>query len=75
MADDKDDDTVDDIDPSSYEDPIAQRAAAFVLLAVCADKLANETARDLTFTMMRKLSATIRTPSTAELKTFEGGKI
>ncbi len=73
-ADDDDDDTVGDVDPSSYEDPIAQRAGAFVHLAMCADNLKNDETRGLVHTMMRKVSASIRAPSTAEVVSIHGGK-
>jgi hypothetical protein len=74
MADDSDDDLVEDASHDSFEDPIAERARSFVLLATCADSLRNETARELTFTFMRKLTASIRTPSTAEVVSITGGK-
>lgn len=61
-------------DPESYEDPVAQRAAAFVQLARFADQASNATAQELTFTMMRKVSASIRTPPTAEVRSIDGGK-
>lgn len=69
-----DDDFMEDTDPSSFEDYVAQRAAAFVLLARFADAAQDGTAKELTFTMMRKVSASIRTPSTAEVTVFGGGK-
>ena len=74
MAADDDDDTVDDFDPTSFEDPIAQRASAFVQLAHCADSLKNDETRGLVHTMMRKVSASIRAPSTAEVVSIHGGK-
>ena len=71
---DDDDDIAADMDPSSFEDPIAQRGAVFVNLARCADELKNDTARELTFTMMRKITTSIRAPSTAEVVSLPGGK-
>lgn len=69
-----DDDFMDDVDPSNYEDYVAQRAASFVLLARFADSAIDSTAKELTFTMMRKVSASIKTPSTADVVTLTGGK-
>ena len=57
-----------DVEIASFEDAYAQRAVAFVHLARFADEAANETARDLTFNMMRKLANSIKSPSTADLK-------
>ena len=73
MSNDNDDDDaiLDDFDPSVFEDIVAQRAIAFVYLARFAEFAKDQTARDLTFTMMRKISMSIRTPSTAELKVVE----
>ena len=63
------------IDPfETFEDPVAQRAMAFVHLAGFADNAVNETTRDLTYTMMRKVIASIKSPSTADLKVIDGGK-
>ena len=69
-----DDDFIEDADPSSFEDYVAQRAAAFVLLARFADSANDGTAKELTFTMMRKVSASIKTPSTADVVALAGGK-
>jgi hypothetical protein len=60
-------DDEEDIEVASFEDCYAQRAIAFCHLARFAEEATNETARDLTFTMMRKLSNSIKSPSTAEL--------
>ena len=65
---DEDDFPGEDLDPTAFEDPYAQRAIAFVALARFADTAVDQTAKDLTFTMMRKLSMSLRTPSTADLK-------
>ena len=73
MADDEYED-LDDLDPSSFEDTVAQRACAFVHLAQFADRAVNVKVLDLTLAMMRKVSASIKTPSTAELTSIEGGK-
>lgn len=71
MSDDDDDAIVDDFDPSIFEDIVAQRAIAFVYLARFAEFAKDQTARELTFTMMRKISMSIKTPSTADLKVVE----
>ena len=60
-----------DEDMPIFEDPVAQRAYAFVHLAKFAEACEDQTTKDLTFTMMRKLSMSIKTPSTAELKVVE----
>jgi hypothetical protein len=71
MSDDDDDAIVDDFDPSIFEDVVAQRAIAFVYLARFAEFAKDQTARELTFTMMRKINMSIKTPSTADLKVVE----
>jgi len=72
MSDDDDDILVyDDISPDQFEDVVAQRAVAFVILARFAETAADQTAKELTFTMMRKISMSIRTPSTADLKVVD----
>jgi hypothetical protein len=60
-----------DEDMPVFEDPVAQRAYAFVHLAKFAEACEDQPTKDLTFTMMRKLSMSIKTPSTAELKVVE----
>lgn len=73
MSDDDDAVTdLDDFDPSIFEDVVAQRAVAFVYLARFAEIAQDQTAKELTYTMMRKVSMSIRTPGTAELKAFDG---
>ena len=49
-----------------------QRAIAFCHLAKLADKIKDETIKELCVTMLRKLNASIRTPSTADLRSIEG---
>jgi len=72
MSDDDDDVLVyDDISPDQFEDVVAQRAVAFVILARFAETASDQTAKELTFTMMRKISMSIRTPSTADLKVVD----
>ena len=72
MNDDNDDAVVyDEIAPDGFEDVVAQRAVAFVILARFAECATDQTAKELTYTMMRKVSMSIRTPSTADLKVVE----
>jgi hypothetical protein len=62
---------LDDADPSVFIDPVAQRALAFVALARFTEIAQDEKTKELTFSMMRKITMSIRTPSTAELKAIE----
>ena len=74
MNENDDDDNVfflDDADPSVFIDPVAQRALAFVTLARFTEVAEDEKTKELTFSMMRKITMSIRTPSTAELKIIE----
>ena len=63
-----------DDDLPLFDDPVSQRAYAFVHLAKFAENSTDDTARDLTYTMMRKVCASIRATSTADLKVIDGGK-
>lgn len=74
MASDDDGDLefMDDLDPGIFEDYIAQRAVAFCFLVRAAETAQDQTVKDLTFTMMRKVSMSIKTPSTADLKSIDG---
>jgi hypothetical protein len=77
MAMDDDDDIVtlvDAEDSDIYSDALAQRMMAFVSLANCADNLAGEETKDLVHAMMKKVTSTIKAPSTADLKVIGGGK-
>ena len=74
MSDDTHDDMINLDDPSEYEDPVSQRAMAFCHVAKLADTIQNEAVKELCLTMLRKLNATIRTPSTADLRSIEGGQ-
>jgi hypothetical protein len=67
MIDGTDDDTLGLEQLSEYQDVISQRAMAFCNVAKLADSMQDQTVKDLCLTMMRKLTATIRTPSTGEL--------
>jgi hypothetical protein len=73
MSDDTQDHTTDSTDPSEYEDPVSQRAMAFCHVAKLADTIQDEAVKELCLTMLRKLNASIRTPSTADLRSIEGG--
>ena len=73
MTDDTHDDTLSLTDPSEYEDPVSQRAVAFCHVARLADSVEDEAVKELCLTMLRKLNASIRTPSTADLRSIEGG--
>ena len=57
-----------------FDDPVSQRAYAFVHLAKFAEVSTDETAKDLTYAMMRKVCASIKTTQTADLKVIEGRK-
>jgi len=72
MSDDTQDHTTDLTDPSEYEDPVSQRAMAFCHVAKLADTIKDEAIKEMCLTMLRKLNATIRTSSTAELRSIEG---
>ncbi len=72
------DNTHDDMDglsdPFSYEDLVSQRAMAFYHVARLTDTVQDEAVKDLCLTMLRKLNASIKAPSTAELRSIEGNK-
>ena len=63
MSDDTHDDMFNLVDPSEYEDPVSQRAMAFCHVAKLADTVQDEAVKELCLTMLRKLNASIRTPS------------
>ncbi len=72
MSDDTHDDVNDWADPSDYEDMVSQRAVAFCHVAKVADTVKDEAVKELCLTMLRKLNSSIRTPSTADLRSIEG---
>ncbi len=72
MSDDTHDDVIDLADPSDYEDMVSQRAIAFCHVAKLADTVKDEAVKELCLTMLRKLNSSIRTPSTADLRSIEG---
>jgi hypothetical protein len=47
---------------------------AFCHVARLTDTIQDEAVKDLCLTMLRKLNASIRTPSTAELRSISGGE-
>jgi hypothetical protein len=74
---DDDDDIVtlvDAEDADIYSDALAQRMMAFVSLANCADNLSGEDTKDLVHAMMKKVTSSIKSSSTADLKVIGGGK-
>jgi hypothetical protein len=73
MSDEIHDDTIDLSDPSEYQDPVSQRAIAFCHVAKLTDTIQDGAVKDLCLTMLRKLNASIRTPSTADLRSIDGG--
>jgi hypothetical protein len=74
MTDNIDDDMDGLADPFSYEDLVSQRAMAFYHVARLTDTVQDEAVKELCLTMLRKLNASIKAPSTAELRTIEGSK-
>ena len=59
---------LDDLDVADFNDAIAQRVVAFVLLARFSETVSDGTVQEITLSMMRKVVMSIKTPSTAELK-------
>ncbi|WP_159730063.1 hypothetical protein [Methylosinus sp. Ce-a6] len=74
MSDETNDHTVDLSDPSEYDDIVSQRAIAFCHLAKVADSVRDELVREQCLIMLRKLNASIRAPSTAEVRSIDGGQ-
>lgn len=72
---DSDDDIVELVDEETpmFDDPVSQRAYAFVHLGKFAEGCEDPIARDLTYTMMRKVCSSIKATSTAEVRVIEGG--
>jgi hypothetical protein len=73
MSDDTHDHTTDLPEPYDYEDPVSQRAMAFCHVAKLADTIKDEAIKEMCLTMLRKLNASIKAPSTADLRSIEGG--
>lgn len=55
---------------ADFQDPVAQRAVAFCNLAQIAESAKDAEVKELCLAMMRKVSATVKTPPRAELKTL-----
>lgn len=70
----EDDDDAIDIDPSSFEDPVASRAIAFVHVGKFVADCPDEKVKEIGMTMLRKINSSIKAPSDAEVKAFPGGK-
>ncbi len=68
MTDDTHDDPFGFEQQSDFQDVISQRAIAFCGVAKLADTVKDEAVKELCLTMMRKVTASIRSPSTAELR-------
>ncbi len=73
MSDNNDDDTGELADPFYYEDSVSQRAMAFYYVAKLSDTIKDRAIKELCLTMLRKLNGSIRAPSTAELRSIDGG--
>jgi len=74
MGDDRHDDSSDQSDPFYYEDAVSQRAMAFCHVAKFTDTVKDEAVRELCLTMLRKLNASVKANSMAELHSIEGGR-
>ena len=59
---------------SDFQDVLSQRAIAFCNLAKLADNAKDPAVKELCLTMMRKVSASVRSPSTAEVRVVSGGR-
>jgi len=72
-ADNKDDFITDD-ENNTFEDAVSQRVIAFVTLAQFTNDATDPTVKELSYTMMRKITATIKTHSTADVVMINGTK-
>jgi hypothetical protein len=73
MSDDTQDDTIGLVHPADFEDVVSQRAMAFCHVAKIADTIQDETVKEQCLIMLRKLSSSIKTPSTADLRSIKEG--
>jgi hypothetical protein len=73
MSDETHDHTIDLSDPSEYEDIVSQRALAFCHVAKLADAIKDDVVKEQCLIMLRKLNASIKAPSTADVRSIEGG--
>lgn len=63
------DDLNDDVEYyADFQDVVAQRTIAFCRLAQVTGSAKDERVREICMTMMRKVCASIRTPSTGEVR-------
>ncbi len=53
---------------ADFQDVVAQRTLAFCRLAEVTSAATDERVRELCFTMMRKVCASIRTPASGEVR-------
>jgi hypothetical protein len=53
---------------ADFQDVVAQRTLAFCRLAQVSSAMKDEQVREICLTMMRKVCASIRTPSTGEVR-------
>ena len=74
MSDNNDNDTNDLADPFYYDDSVSQRAMAFYYVAKLSDTIKDKALKELCLTMLRKLNASVKAPSTAELRSIEGDR-
>jgi hypothetical protein len=74
MSDDTNDPTELDY-ASDFQDVISQRAIAFCNLAKLADNVKDAAIKELCLAMMRKVSASVKSPSTAEVRLLAGGSL
>jgi hypothetical protein len=68
MSDDTNDDALGLEQQYEFQDVVAQRALAFCNVARLADVVHDAAVKDLCLTMMRKLTASIKSPPTADLR-------
>jgi hypothetical protein len=73
MSEDTDDPTELDY-LSDFQDVVSQRAIAFCNLARLADSVKDAAVKELCLAMMRKVSASVKSPSTAEVRMLTGGQ-
>lgn len=73
MSDNNHDGTIGVSDPFYYDDVVTQRAMAFFHIAKMSDGIKDPAIKDLCLTMLKKLSTSMKLPSTAEVRSIEGG--
>ena len=76
MADRTDDDDALGLDhPFDVPDVVSQRALAFCNVAKIADVVEDQAVKEACLTMLRKLTASIKSPPAAELRVISEGKV